>query len=189
MKSLTEYLIENEKKYMFRVRVACELGKDRQDKVKSLLGKYALDDMSEPKRLPIQQKVLGFEHLKNPEIFIYDIVTDYPCTPIEIQSIFNTAGIPAGLVMVTTPNQEVIAAPVAPEAKEGESILQKDLPKSTYPQMLADLEAAVATKGNKYQIKYAANGSPKAKTTNDLPQGNTSPIGTNRNKLPNLTRN
>ena len=88
--------------------------------------------------------------------------------------------------MITTPNQEILAAPVASEAGEGEAILQKDLPKNTYPQVLADLEQAIATKEpSKYQYTYAAKKTSTGKTSNDFPQNTTSPIGTKQNKIPN----
>jgi hypothetical protein len=187
MRAFTEYLTESAKKYMFRVRVATEMSSEQMDHMKTALEKYDCDDISEPKRLPITQKTLGFDHLNHPEIYVIDVVTNYPCSPIELQALFHSAaGIPSGLVMVTTPNQEILAAPIASEAGEGKSVLEKDLPKNTYPQVLADLEQAIATKEpGKYQYTYAAKKTSAGETSNDLPQGKNSPIGTTRNKLPN----
>lgn len=186
MRAFAEYLTESAKKYMFRVRVATEMSSEQMDHVKTALEKYDCDDISEPKRLPITQKTLGFDHLNHPEIYVIDVVTNYPCSPIELQALFHSAaGIPSGLVMITTPTQEILAAPVAYEGNGG-AILDKDLPKNTYPQMLADLEQAIATKEpGKYQYTYAAKKTSAGKTSNDLPQGKNSPIGTTRNKLPN----
>ena len=185
MRAFKDYLTESAKKYMFRVRVATEMSKDCMDRLKTALEKYDCDGVSEPKRIPIQQKTLGFEHLNHPEIYIIDVVTNYPCSPIELQSVFNDIGIPGGLVMVTTPNQEVLAAPIASEAGDGKAILDKDLPKNTYPQVLADLETALAAREpSKYQYTYAAKESAEGKTTNDIPQGKTSPLGTKQNKIP-----
>jgi hypothetical protein len=185
MRAFSDYLVESTKKYMFRVRIATELSKENMDRLEAVLQKYDCDGISEPKRLPIQQKAFGFEHLDNPEVYIVDIVTNYPCTPIELQAAFNTAGIPSSLVMVTTPNQEVLVAPIASEADDGKAILDKDLPKNTYPQVLADLETALSNREpNKYQYTYAAKKTSTGKTSNDLPQGTTSPIGTKQNKLP-----
>lgn len=185
MRAFKDYLTESAKKYMFRVRVATEMGNDRMDRLKTALQKYDCDGISEPKRLPIQQKTLGFDHLNHPEIYIIDVVTNYPCSPIELQSVFNEIGIPGGLVMVTTPNQEVLAAPITHEG-EGGAILGKDLPKNTYPQVLADLELAISNKEpNKYQYTYAAKNTSKGETSNDLPQGQISPVGSKQNKIPN----
>lgn len=186
MRAFKEYLTESTKTYMFRVRVADELSKDRLDKVKKILDKYSLSAISEPKRLPIQQKTFGFEHLNNPEVNVVDVVTNYPCTPQEVQSAFNSAGIALGRIMITTTNQEVLIAPAASEAGEGKAVLDKDLPKSTYPQMLADLENALASKeSSKYQYTYAGEKTKSSKTSNDLPQGNQSPVGSKQNKIPN----
>ena len=185
MRSFAEYLTESAKQYMFRVRLACDCDSALIGKLKKALDKYGVDDVSEPKRLPITQKAYGFEHLENPEIHIVDVVTNYPCTPQQLSAVFNEIGVPASMVMVTTPNQEVIISPIANEAGEGKAILDKDLPKSTYPQMLADLENAIANKETKYQYTYAAKKTSSAKTTNDIPQNNTSPVGTRQNKIPN----
>jgi len=182
MRSLNEYLTENAKQYLFRVRVACDCD---TAKLKAALAKYDVDDISEPKRIPITQKAYGFDHLDNPQIHIIDIVTNYPCTPTELSAVFNEVGIPASMVMVTTPNQEVLIAPIASEAGEGKAILDKDLPNNTYPQILADLEQAIAKKEpGKYQYTYAAKKTSQGQTSNDLPQGNMSPVGSKQNKLP-----
>ena len=85
MRSLKEYLTESAKTYMFRVRVACDCD---TAKLKAALAKYDVDDVSEPKRIPITQKAYGFDHLDNPQIHIIDIVTNYPCTPTELSAVF-----------------------------------------------------------------------------------------------------
>lgn len=184
MQSFAKYLTESAKKYLFRVKIARELGKEDLAKLRSALSKYDLDDMGEPKGLPIQQKVFGFEHLENPEVYVIDVVLNYPCTPHELQAIIHeTTDTSLSLIMVVTPNQEVIASPIANEAGDGEAVLDKDLPKSKYPQLLADLETALAKTETKYKYEFAAKTS-KASTTNDLPQGLKSPVGSKQNKLP-----
>jgi len=185
MRAFKEYLTESAKKYMFRVRLACDCDAKLVSNLKQALEKYDVDDVSEPKRLPITQKAYGFNHLENPEVHIIDIVTNYPCTPQQLSAVFNDIGIPGNMLMVTTPNQEVLISPISSEAGDDKAILDKDLPKSTYPQILADLETAIANKENKYQYAYAAKKTSQAQTTNDIPQGNTSPIGTKQNKIPN----
>lgn len=185
MRAFNDYLMESVKQYMFRVRLACDCDAELISKLKAALAKYDVDDISQPKRLPITQKAFGFEHLDNPEIHIIDIVTNYPCTPTELSAVFNDIDIPASMVMVTTPNQEVLISPMASEAGDKKAILDKDLPKNTYPQVLADLETALASReSGKYQYTYAAKKTSSGKTTNDLPQGQTSPVGTKLNKIP-----
>ena len=69
---------------------------------------------------------------------------------------------------------------------EGKAVLDKDLPNNTYPQVLADLETALADREpRKYQYEYSAKKTSAAQTTNDIPQNNTSPVGTKQNKIPN----
>lgn len=182
MRAFKDYLTESAKQYMFRVRLACDCD---LAKLKLALAKFDVSSVSEPKRLPITQKAYGFDHLEYPEVKIVDVTTNYPCTPTEMSAVFNEIGVNPSLVMVTTANQEVLIAPVASEAGEGRAILDKDLPKSTYPQMLADLETTLANKEPKYQYTYAAKDKTSTgKTTNDLEQGKTSPIGSKQNKIP-----
>ena len=186
MRAFKDYITESAKKYMFRVRVATEMSSEQKANLKTALEKYDCDDISEPKRLPIQQKTLGFDHLDHPEVYVMDIITNYPCSPLELQTVFTSIGIPGGYVMVTTPNQEILAAPINSEAGEGKAILDKDLPKNTYPQILADLELAMSNREpNKYQYTYAAKKTSVGKTSNDFPQNTTSPVGTKQNKIPN----
>jgi hypothetical protein len=182
MRAFKDYLTESAKQYTFRVRLACDCD---LNKLRDALAKYEVTSISEPKRLPITQKAYGFDHLNYPEIKIADITTNYPCTPTELSAVFNEIGINPSMLMVTTLDQEILIAPVASEAGEGKAILDKDLPNSTYPQMLADLETALAKKEPKYQYTYAAKDKTSSgKTSNDLPQGNKSPVGSTQNKIP-----
>jgi len=181
MRAFKEYLTESAKQYMFRVRLACDCD---IAKLKAAMEKFDVESISEPKRLPISQKAYGFGHLENPEIHIIDVVTNYPCTPPELSSVFNEIGVPASMVMVTTAAQEILVAPVASEVNEKEAILDKDLPKSLYPQILADLDNVLANKESKYQYTYAAKKTSSGQTSNDLPQGNKSPVGSKQNTIP-----
>jgi len=82
--------------------------------------------------------------------------------------------------MVLTPEQEVLAAPIAPET-DG-AILDAPYPDQKAPQLLADLANALKTKS--IDMSYAATPPKSAKTSNDLPQSNTSPVGSKQNKIP-----
>ena len=70
------------------------------------------------------------------------------------------------------------------KVNEKEAILDKDLPKSLYPQILADLDNVLANKESKYQYTYAAKKTSSGQTSNDLPQGNKSPVGSKQNTIP-----
>jgi len=81
-------------------------------------------------------------------------------------------------IMVITPQQEVLAAPVV--AME-DPILTSDYPENKAPQLLVDLANALKMKSTEYTFATKTEG--KAKTTNDMPQGNHGPLS-KQNKMP-----
>jgi hypothetical protein len=54
MKSFSEYLIESEQDYTFRIKVACECSDEMLDKMETALEKWELKSLSKPRRTPIQ---------------------------------------------------------------------------------------------------------------------------------------
>jgi hypothetical protein len=181
MKSYIQYLTDNEKKYGFRAKIATEITKESMDKLQKVLARWNLEAISEPKHLPVSEDHTGFGHLKATDLYIIDMVVNYPCTPYEMQAAIHEAtNIPFSHIMVVTPNQEVLAAPITSEAP-GEAILEKSYPEQKAPQLLADLANAlkIRTIEHPFAVKPEVG-----KTTNDIPQYNTSPVGTNKNKLP-----
>jgi hypothetical protein len=181
MINFKHYLMESEKKYGFRAKLAAELNKEQMESLQKHLARWNLEAISEPKRLPVAEEHQGFSHIKNTELYIVDMVVNYPCTPQEIQNAIHEATkVPMSHIMVLTPEQEVIAAPIAPESDQ--PILTSDYPEQKAPQLLADLANALKAKGIDQQ--FATKQMGKAKTSNDLPQGTSSPIGTLKNKLP-----
>ena len=181
MKTYIQYLLDHEKKYGFRVKLAQEPTNEQLDKLQKVLARWNLEAISEPKRLPVSEDHTGFGHLKATDLYIVDMVVNYPATPQEMQAAIHEAtGISLSRIMVVTPNQEVLAAPILPEA-EGRAILDTPLPEQKAPQLLADLANALKVKTIEHPFAVKPQ---KGTTTNDLPMGETSPVGTKRNKLP-----
>ncbi|NDB57334.1 hypothetical protein EB001_02610 [bacterium] len=185
MKPYIQYLLDHEKKYGFRAKLAQEPTKEELDKLQKVLARWNLEAISEPKRLPVSEDHTGFGHLKATDLYIIDMVVNYPISPLEMQAAIHEAtGISLSRIMVVTPNQEVLAAPIAPEA-EGRAILDTPLPTQKAPQLLADLANALKVKTIEHQFAVKPE---VGKTTNDIPQSNTSPVGTTKNKLPERPR-
>jgi len=181
MKTLRQYISETEKKYGFRAKLAAELTNEQMESLKKVLSRWNLEAISEPKRLPVSEDHTGFLHLKATEISMVDIVIQYPATPAEIQAaIHESTQVSLSRILVLTPNQEILAAPMVPEA-EGQAILEKNYPEQKAPQLLADLANAISTSSIEYPFAVKPT---KGTTTNDIPQSNTSPVGTTKNKLP-----
>jgi hypothetical protein len=186
MKNFEDYISETEKRYMFRAKIAQELDPASLKKIEIAFAKYGVEDVSKPKRLPIALHN-SFEHLGPVDLQMIDIVTKYPCTPTEAQALLHMCiKVPLTHIMVTTAGQEVIAAPIVAAGDPDKAQLDQDLPKNEHPQLLADLEQALAKKNTKYEYTYAAPKTAKATTTNDIPQGMNGPIGSKRqNEIPN----
>jgi hypothetical protein len=181
MKSYLEYLFESDKKYGFRVKLAVdEVSKQHMEKIRMCAGKWKLEAISEPKSLPIAEEHTGFAHLKNCAVNIIDMVMDYPCTPNEVQiAIHEATGIPLSHIMVLTPQQEVLAAPIVQE--EDAPILTSPYPDEKSPQLLADL--ANALKFKSMEMPFAVKPDMNIKTSNDYAQSNQGPL-TKQNKIP-----
>jgi hypothetical protein len=184
MKSYKRYLAESEKKYGFRIKLACEVNDECMDKITRSVSRWNLEAISEPKRLPIAEQQQGFGHLHNIELSMVDVVLNYPCTPQEVQAaISEMTEIPLSHIMVLTPQQEVLASPIVPESDE--PLLTSEYPEQKAPQLLADL--ANALKMSNIEMPFAVKPT-KGKTTNELPQNNRGPFS-RPNKLPKpLTR-
>jgi hypothetical protein len=139
MKSFIDFFMEGKKQYAFRVKLACECSKDQLTALKTALDKYKVAAISEPKNLPIADTHTGFEHLKNIEVSIIDILTDYPVNPVQIREMIrSTLGIPESHIMVRTPGEEANALPVVPEKQ---AVIDKDYETSKQKSMLVDLDA------------------------------------------------
>lgn len=177
MKSFSEFLMESKKQYAFRVKLACECSKEDMAALKTALDKYKVAAISEPKNLPIAETHAGFEHLKNVELTIIDILTDYPANPVQIREMIrDTLGIAESHIMVRTPGEEANAMPVV---QQKEAVLDKDYEKAKEKSMLADLDA-IFKDHESIEYPFAEKTDAKGKTTNDLPTGDVSPVGTKK---------
>jgi hypothetical protein len=183
MKTLRQYISETEKKYGFRVKIAEQFSKEQMESLQKVLARWNLEAISEPKHLPVSEDHTGFLHLKATDLYMIDLVVQYPATPAEIQAAIHEATqVSLSRILVLSPNQEILAAPMVPEA-DGQAILEKNYPEQKAPQLLADLANAIASTSIEYPFAVKPT---VGKTSNDFPQSNTSPVGTRKNKLPPL---
>ena len=179
MISFKEFLAENKKQYSFRVKVACECTKDQIANLKTALNKYDLAAISEVKQTPIAETHVGFGHLKNIKLNIIDILTNYPTNALQIRDIVrDSMDIRDSHIMVTTPGEEANVMPVAPQEALG-----KEYPKDKKLDLIADLDSKLKSHKS-IEYTFAAKTDAKGSTSNDLPTGNISPVGSKQNKIP-----
>ena len=191
MKNFKQYLTESVKEYSYRIKFA-GLDKDADmNHLEKALEKYSVSSMSKPKVTPIQQHPMDFQNLDNLDVTIVDLVTAYPASLNELRLyVAHHMGLPEGNVLVFSGDHQE-------EIEREEAATQKEKPyKSllTSPYEKVKKEDLYGTKYNEKLVKdekkkspkqtYAAKGDGKAETTNDLPQGKMSPVGSTVVKKP-----
>jgi len=129
MKSFKEYLTESKKLYNFKVKVAGDLDKEFDKKLKDALSKFSVSKISAGKRTPIQEVPLEFPENRNVNVTIYSIETEYPVTSHEMQlHIAEKCSCDLKNVKVRSANEptEHYQAQMSNEKDEGNSLLMND---------------------------------------------------------------
>ena len=195
MKPYKQYLTESQKTFEFRVRIAGELTSDTMDKMKAVLEMYKVKSVSKAKRLPIQESP-QFPNMGPIEINLIDVVLHYPCNDEQVRLLIAEGCCINKACVKVNPLHSPYEA--ALEGKEQSNLSDSDNPvlmqnemksakvendlvgDARIPSLIKELEET-----RKYQYPETAGGDTKqAKTTNELPMGNMSPIGTHQNKIP-----
>jgi len=192
MKSFAEFLTESTRQYDFKIKVAGTLADEQLERLEAALEKWGLQSLAKPKVTPIQKHPADFTNLKEIEVSIMDVTLDYPATPHEIIArMAEYCTITPDHIRVfgaADPNQADLEAQVEAmeEIEEEEYEVQLTAP---YPKSAKNLPAGdkftqkfLKDQKRKPSFKIAGGASPKGSSTNDLPQGNTSPISGRKGK-------
>jgi hypothetical protein len=106
MKSFKDYLIESQKTYDFRIKIAGDLPEKFESKLKSVLEKYSIASMKTSKT-PIQKFPLDFPHLESQEVHIFEVSLNYPVIPPVLNNYINeTMGIDKSRLVVRSPHEQ-----------------------------------------------------------------------------------
>lgn len=201
MKSLQAYISERNTQYDFRIKVAKQNPNDIMEEIKNALNAYELISVSAVKSLPIQ------EHREFPkwgacECWQFEATVAYPTTAPQIaQLLKERTGMQAEWVCVYNKVQaeQNEYAETLGKDHTGSLLLNgelNDVPggqelvgEKRKDSMLKELDKQspkmVALESNPELTSTRAGEKTKpAQTTNQLPQGTTSPLGTNKQKLP-----
>jgi len=204
MKNFLKYLSEVQKTYEFRIKIANCDPKDKLDGLKVGLEEYAVESVGAPKRLPIKANDIDFPSIPNCEIFLMDAVLKYPVNDAKLRAIVaERLGCPiANVVVVPTNHPEEQRRWNLPgndikEFKQGENVLTQPLPEADADQKAASKAYAGAEtilKELNKTAKFDIAGNDKTlggdkdpaygKTTNSVPAGDLSPVGSTKNKIP-----
>jgi len=182
MKSLNQYIVENRQTYTYRIKIAAELPDDFCKKLEKKLDQFDLVSLSTANKTPIQKKPLGFSNVENAEVHTMDAEFNYPASSAQIQSIITGMGIGDNCINIVSSD---FVEPFDGASEEG-PILTAELPEGD-KQAGDEYNSADVKNADKSNIEYAAPNTPPAKTTNDLPQGTKSAMGSNKKaKLPDV---
>lgn len=197
MKNFLEYLTDSQKTYEFRIKLANVDPADYMDQIKNALEAYEVESIGQVKRLPIKESDIDFPSMKNCQVFLLDAVLKYPCNNDQVRAVLaERACIPAANIFVVPKNHpeelwrwnEDGTSDIR-EYKQGEAVLDKPYEDDPKAKAAGDSYAGFMTilkelSQVKQEVAEGAESTPSAKTTNDLPQGNDSPVGSKQNKIP-----
>jgi hypothetical protein len=199
MKNFITYLTESQKTYEFRIKFANIDPNENLEQLKTVLEAYALESLSTPKRLPIQESDIDFPSMRNCQVYLMDAVLKYPCNDAQLRAIIaERAGVPQANLFVVPKNHpeeqrrwNQDGTSDIHEYKQGEAVLDKPYQDNPEAKKAGDSYAkAESLLKELSEPKAVAEGTEnnpegnKGKTTNELPQGTKSPVGSNQNKIP-----
>lgn len=196
MKNFLEYLANSEKTYEFRIKIADVNPDEHMDKIKNALEAYEVESISSVKRLPIKDSDIDFPSMKNCQLYLMDAVLKYPCNNDQVRAVIaERACIPAANIFVVPKNHpeelwrwnEDGTSDIR-EFKQGEAVLDKEYEDNPEAKAAGQAYASfnsILKELSQVKLDEAEGGkTEEAKTTNDLPQGNDSPVGSKQNKIP-----
>jgi len=196
MKNFLNYLEQSQKTYEFRIKIANTDPAEKFTALESALNAYGLESLSKPKRLPLKESDIDFPNHGTVELYLMDAVLTYPCNEYQLRTVIaERAGIAqANIVVVPTNHPEEQRrwnendASDIKEYKKGEAVLDKPYEDNPEAKKAGDAYASfnsILKELTEIKLAEAEGGkTPEAKTTNDLPVGEKSPVGSQQNKLP-----
>jgi hypothetical protein len=187
MKPFAHYLAESERTYDYRIKICGKAPIDVVRQLKTKLDQFDPVTMSDLKTTPVQKILTDFPSFSNDSITMFDVSFRYPAVEPQIKQLAQILGLDPNRVVMQT--QAYVDGMIEELDKIADQ--NKDLIKDTdYP--APDAEQRALSKDysaephnhvvlkNAYRSNFTVAGgkTPSAKTTNDIPQGNKSPMTT-----------
>jgi hypothetical protein len=186
IKSFVSHLQDSTKVYSFKMRMAFECTDKMYKKIECALDAYQLESITKPKRLPIQEDEVNFPQSGPVEINIIEMTLGYPVISEMLHSLLiERCQLDGTRFVVHTEAQDADRTPQIGMYEKGEALLNTELDdyalteKVYGNEFVTDFLDSIETR----EYEFAGGKEDKAQTTNDLPQGDKSPM-TTQNKLP-----
>ena len=187
MKPFAKYLTESEKTYNYRIKMVGEVPSTFVKELEGKLAQFDVVKMSKIKTAPVRKEIPDFPAFPNQPMSIVDVEFRYPAIEPQIKQLAQLLGMdPNRIVMNTVPyeesmndesrkigdqNKDLLDKPDYPAPDAEQRALSKDYATGPY-------DHAVLKNAYRSNFTIAGNKTPPAKTTNDLPMGNKSPMTT-----------
>jgi hypothetical protein len=185
MNTLAKYLAESERTYRYRIKMVGDVPEGFVRDLKSKLAQFDIVKMSDVKSTPVRKINTDFPAYPNQSMSMVDVEFRYPAVEPQIKQLAQLMGLdPNRIVMNTVPYEESMAQEAEKIADQNRDLLSDtDYPEDDAEQRAlkkdysAEPHDHVVLK-NAYRSDFTVAGgkTPAAKTTNDLPMGNKSPI-------------
>lgn len=192
MKTFQQYLVESERTYDYRIKVAGETPDNFWNELEAKLAQFDVAKMTKPKSTPVMTTLKDFPGEQNQSVSFVDVSFRYPAVEPQIQQLSQLLGLNPSRIRLCTQaysdsmdkelsdiesqNKDLLSDTdyPAPDAKQKE--LSQDYSADPYKHSVLQ---------NAYQTEFTIAGgrTPPAKTTDELPQGVKSPM-TNIKRAP-----
>ena len=101
MNPLSKYILDSEKKFEFKIKLALEVTNEVLDRIEHALNAFGLESLSKPKSLPITAKNLDFPSVDHAQIYLLQATLKYPCTDEQIRATLAAQGrLPLSCIVV-----------------------------------------------------------------------------------------
>ena len=185
MKHFKDYLTESERTYNYRIKFVGEAPAYFLKELEEKLKQFDIVKISAPKTTPVQLKPADFPAYENDRVTHMDVEFRYPAVEPQIQQLAQLLGLdPNRIRMLTVPYEDSMAQ----EKEKIENQNHDLLTDTNFPAPDAEQKALSkdysadpyqhAVLKNTYRSDFTVAGgkTPPAKTTNDLPMDNKSPM-------------
>jgi hypothetical protein len=185
MKTFANYLAESQRTYDYRIKICGRVDAEAVRQLKQKLDQFDPVTMSDLKATPVQMIPTDFPNYKNESVSMFDVSFRYPAIEPQIKQLAQLLGIDPNRVVMTNRdyNEGMIKEyeKIADENKDLLTDTDYPAPDATQRALSKDYSTGPydhAVLKNAYRSSFSIAGekTPPAKTTNELPQGNKSPM-------------
>jgi len=187
MKTFHQYIVESERTYNYRIKILGDVPAGFVKNLEEKMAQFDVVSVSRPKTTPVQKLIKDFPGAENQSMTFVDVNFRYPAIEPQIKQLAQLLGFdPNHIAMQTREYDESISNEISSiEAQNKDLLANTDYPAPTAEQRALKKDYSIgpydhAVLKNAYRSDFTVAGgkTPPAKTTNEIPQGNKSPMTT-----------